>query len=98
MQTFIQEVRAYEGFLSKAQITNAKDLVKGTHNYVAHMIARVNEEYGITGSRMARNAMWFYMMKDLHSVIIGAPEIQPEIQGVHMFHVPQNFRPACATN
>jgi hypothetical protein len=88
MQSFINQVRAYEGLLSQAQITDAANLVPGTSNYVSHMIAKANHEYGICSSKQSMNASWYYMMKTLHEeCVIAEP-------GPTVYSFPDFFQPA----
>ena len=91
MQEFIQKVRIYEGFLSEAQVTDASNLVPGTPNFIAHMIAKANEEHSISSQRLSRCAAWMFMLKSLYEVgkIEGPSATQQTV-----YDKPEQYQPA----
>ena len=88
MMEFSQLVRASEGILSGAQVTDAKHLVEGTANYVSWMLAKLNYEFNLQSSRTSEMQAWRYTLD---------AEILPRIalQDTNVWTVPEEFWPSC---
>lgn len=89
MQHFVQLTRAHEGFLSQAQLSDAKNLVPGTFNYIMHMVAKANEQHNISSQRLSNAQMWRYMLMSLYK-----ESISPDA-GSNVYSFPEYFHPAC---
>lgn len=90
MQTFIQRVRASEGFLSAAQVNDARDLVPGTHNYIQHMIAKANMTHNVCTTRISRDQAWRYMVTRLFET-----KLESDC-GEDIAKLPTTFQAACS--
>ena len=84
MQEWVTQVRIFEGYLSKAQVTKAQKLVEGSHNWQVSMTARVNEEHGVCTARAGMHQMWYFRMnEDFRKAL--APHLQSDIRKPESF-------------
>jgi hypothetical protein len=78
MQEWVSKVRIAEGFLSEGQVTAAQALAEGSHNWQVSMIARQNEEYGVSTARVGSQQLWYFRLKHNFQKAL-APKLQADI-------------------
>ena len=84
MKDWVSEVRINEGFLSKAQVTKAQNLIEGSHNWQVSMCAKINEEHGVCTARAGMHQLWYYRMQhDFRTAL--APQLQADIRNPEWF-------------
>ena len=62
MRAFVKRVRVTEKILSKAQI-HGRASIKGRHQLLEHLLARLRRKYSLQGSRQSRFAAWAFFSK-----------------------------------
>jgi hypothetical protein len=78
MQQWVSKVRIAEGFLSPAQVTHASNLVEGSHNWQSSMIAKQNEEHGVSTARASMQQNWYWKLEHVFEKAI-APYLKEKV-------------------
>ena len=89
MKDWVGQVRQRENILSKAQVDGGKDLVVGSHNWIAHKLAESNYIHNISCTRISRHAAWTFNLEKVEKIY------RAQHAGLLNFQVPTHFTPGC---